>query len=313
MVFKVCAIRMYAAAACFIAMLLTAWIGAFARTVSTHDWRVFRALDGTTLVAVATQAARYQGYLLPVILSWAALLLLTPAGYTMAFRAAAVAAGILGYLHLAPPSFLITSKVTALSHWLAGFGGRSAISYLILSIAIAYVLLSSAVGVFSRLDDLHRNTRRAPHYGSPSPTSTPARLCAVPLILLVLLSVTWAVTVVRLAASTTGRPGTQISHALQGAMYQSKYLLVLVLISVAVSRITSGRTWLIVAVILTTLYSLAPAAFPFPSSLEISATRRLLIDIGTAWGVDALWASLFIFAPAAVFGMYLVVRLLRLP
>jgi hypothetical protein len=42
MVFKVCAIRMYAAAACFISMLLTAWLGAFARAVSAHDWRVFR-------------------------------------------------------------------------------------------------------------------------------------------------------------------------------------------------------------------------------------------------------------------------------
>ena len=248
----------------------------------------------------------------PVILSWALLLLLTPAGYTIAFRAAAVAAGILGYLHLAPPSFFITSRATALSHWLAGSDGRAAIPYLILAIALAYVLLSSAVAVFGRLGDLHRNARRAPRYGSPY-LGAARRLCAVPLILLILLSVTWAVTVVRLAASDTGGPGAEMSYARQGALYQSKYLLVLVVIAIAVARISYDRQWLIGAVILTALYSLAPGALPLASSLEISAGRGQLIDIGTAWGADSLWAALFIFVPAAVFGMYLVVRLLRVP
>ena len=134
----------------------------------------------------------------------------------------------------------------------------------------------------------------------------------MPLILLILLSVTWAVTVVRLAASDTGGPGAEMSYARQGALYQSKYLLVLVVIAIAVARISYDRQWLIGAVILTALYSLAPGALPLASSLEISAGRGQLIDIGTAWAA-ALWAALFIFVPAAVFGMYLVVRLLRVP
>ena len=132
------------------------------------------------------------------------------------------------------------------------------------------------------------------------------RLCAVPLILLVLLSVTWAVTVVRLAASGTG-----ISYGFQGAVYQSEYLLVLILIAIAVSWSANGAKWLIVAVILTTWYSLASAAPSFPSALEISAGRGELIHIGTVWGADSLWAALFIFIPAAVFGIYLVTALLR--
>jgi hypothetical protein len=66
-----------------------------------------------------------------------------------------------------------------------------------------------------------------------------------------------------------------------------------------------------VAVILTTCYSLAPDAFSFPSALEISAGRAELIHIGTVWGADSLWAALFIFIPAAVFGIYLVTALLR--
>lgn len=312
MVFKGVAIRLYSAAACFISMLLVAWVGAFARIVSANDWRVFRALDGRTLLTASAQAARYQGSLLPVLILWAVLLLLTPTGYTLAFRSAAMAAGILGFLHFSPPSFLITTRVTAVSHWLSTFSGHGAVPYLILAIAMAYVLLSSAVGAFGRLDDVHRKAHRVP-YGGPSSFDFTRRMCAVPLILLVLLSVTWAVTVVRLAASGASRPGAEISYGLQGGLYQSKYLLVLVILSIAVSRITIDRKWLIVAVILAALYSLAPGALPFPSTLEISAGKGQLIHIGTAWGPDSLWAALFIFIPAVVLGIYLVARLLRLP
>ena len=83
-----------------------------------------------------------------------------------------------------------------------------------------------------------------------------------------LLSVTWAVTVVRLAASISG---TGISYGCQGAVYQSEYLLVLILIAIAVSLLTGGGKWLIVAVALTTWYSLVPDPPSFPSALEISA------------------------------------------
>jgi hypothetical protein len=132
------------------------------------------------------------------------------------------------------------------------------------------------------------------------------KLCAIPLILLVLLSVSWAVTVVRLAASGTG-----ISPGYQGALYQSKYLLVLILISIAISWLTDGGRWLIVAVIFTTWYSLAPDVLSLPSALKISVGRGELIHIGTAWGTDSLWAALFIFIPSAVFGIYLITALLR--
>jgi len=304
-VVKVLAIRLYSAAACLVSMVLATWVGAFVRAVSAQDWHVFRTLDGTTLLAVSAQAARVQGALFPVLLAWAVLLLLTPIRYTLAFRAAVVAAGILGYLRLAPPSFVVTTRVTGVSHWLVRFGSRGAVLYLIVAIAVAYVLLSSAVAEFGRLDYLHRKARRAPYAGWHS-LDVVRRLCAAPLILLVLLSVTWAVTVVRLAASGTG-----ISYGFQGAVYQSEYLLVLILIAIAVSWFANGAKWLIVAVILTAWYSLAPDAPSFPSALEISVGRGELIHIGTVWGADSLWAALFIFIPVAVFGIYLVTALLR--
>ena len=164
-VVKVLAIRLYSAAACLVSMVLATWVGAFVRVVSAHDWHVFRTLNETTLLAASAQAARYQGVLFPVLLLWAVLLLLTPIRYTLAFRAAVVAAGILGYLRLAPPSFLVTTRVTAVSHWLVRFGSRGGMLYLIFAIAVAYMLLSSAVAEFGRLDYLHRKVRRAPYAG----------------------------------------------------------------------------------------------------------------------------------------------------
>ena len=105
-VVKVLAIRLYSAAACLVSMVLATWVGAFVRAVGAQDWHVFRTLDGTTLLAVSAQAARVQGALFPVLLAWAVLLLLTPIRYTLAFHAAVVAAGILGYLASPrPPSW----------------------------------------------------------------------------------------------------------------------------------------------------------------------------------------------------------------
>ena len=324
LVFKVLAIRAYSAFTCLLSMLLLAWAGAFVRIVSAGNWHIFKTLDDNTVQIISAQAARYQSYLLPVLLSWAVLLLLTPIGYTIAFRMAAVAAGVLGYLHLHPPSFLDTTKVTAISHWLASFS-PAAVVYLILAIPMAYLLLASAAAVFGRLGYLHRNARSVRYYGSISLGFT-RRLCAMLLTLLVLLSVTWATTVARLAASGPRFPGAAISYGLQGALHQSRCLLVLVFISAAASQIASGIKWLIFAVILTALYNLMPGVLTFPSStaplkvvltlpsfLEVPAARTQLIHIGTAWGADSLWAALFIFVPASVLGIYLVIRLLRWP
>ncbi|HEX5296304.1 MAG TPA: hypothetical protein VFW50_04890 [Streptosporangiaceae bacterium] len=304
-VVKILAIRLYSATACFISMLLAAWVGAFVRVVSAHDWHVFRTLNETTILAASAQAARYQGVLFPVLLLWAVLLLLTPIRYTLAFYSAVVAAGILGYLRLDPPSFLVTTWVTAISHWLVRFGGRGGILYLISAIGVACVLLSSAVAEFGRLDHLHRKARRASYAGRHS-RDVVRKLCAIPLILLALLSVTWAVTVVRLAASGSG-----ISPGYQGALHQSEYLLVLIAIAIAIPGLANGGKWLIVAVIFTTWYSLAPDVLSLLPALEISAGRGELIHIGTAWGADSLWAALFIFIPSAVFGIYLITALLR--
>ncbi|HET9081590.1 MAG TPA: hypothetical protein VFO01_13910 [Trebonia sp.] len=312
---KVVAIRLYSAAACFISMLLAAWVGAFARVVSAHDWHTFRTLDGATLITVSAKAGRYQGYLLPVLLAWAIILLLTPIGYTFAFRTAAVASGILGYLHLSPPAFWVTARVTAVSHWLARFdndGSRYSILFLISSIGVAYVLQQSAVRMFEHLDQLPTRPGREPH-GSSSPLGLLRKPFAMLLILLVLESVTWAATVIRLAAAGASTFGSGMSYGLQGGLYQSRYLLVLAIIAVILPRLDDAENWLAVAVALTALYGLAPDVLPFPSILGTAAARRELTRIGTAWGDGSLWAALFVFIPASMFGVYLVGKLLRSP
>jgi len=308
--FQVIAIRLYSAAACFISMLLVAWLGSFARAVSAHDWRVFRTLDGTTLLAASMQAARDQSYLLPVFLWWAALLLFTPRGYTVAFRAAVVAAGILGYVNLSPPAFLVTRRVTGISHWLIRFEGRASIPYLIISISVAYVLLSSAASTFRRLDHLRKKPGHVSR-GESDSLDLIREVCAIALALLVLLSVVWAATVVRLAVSHASSRGPGMSYGYQGGLYQSKYLLVLALIAVCLPMIYDIEKWLVAAVALTALYGLAPNALIFPSILEIPAGRGQLTHIGAAWGNNSLWAALIIYIPAAILGIHLAARLLR--
>lgn len=307
---KAIAIRLYSAASCFITMLLLAWVGAFARAVSAHDWHVFRTLSGTTMLAASTQADRYQSYLLPVFLCWAAFLLLTPRGYTVTFRAAAVAAGVLGYLKFVPPSFAVTRRTTGISHWLIRFDGRASILYLVAAIAVAYVLQSSAVSTFGRLDQLRKNTGYVP-YGESSSLYLIRKACATVLVFLVLLSVTWAATVIRLAAAGASTRGPGMSYGFQGGVYQSRYLLVLALIAVLLPHVYDAGKWLVAAAALTALYGLAPDALVFPSPLAISAGRGELTHLGAAWGNDALWAALYLFIPAAMFGIYLTGRLLR--
>ncbi len=309
---KVAAVRLYSAVACLISMLLTAWAGAFGRAISAHHWHAFRVLDGVTLLAASEQAANCQSHLLPVFLSWAALLLLTPARHSIAFRVAVAAAGILGFLRLSPPPFLVTTRVTTLSHWLARSGSLPAVPYLVLAITLAYILLTSATGTFGRLDYLHRNARRAPRYAVPSPGFT-RKLFAALLILLVLLSVTWAATVVRLVASGADLPGAGMSDGRQGGLAQSTYLLLLAPAAIAIARTADSWKWLIIAVILTAGYSLATGTLRFSWAPEVPVIRRHLAHLGAAWGGNSLWAALFVFTPVAVFGIYLAARLLRTP
>jgi hypothetical protein len=291
-------------------MVLAAWIGAFARAVSAHDWLTFRALDPTTLVTLSGQAGRYQGDLLPVLFAWAALLLLTPAGYTTAFRAAVLMAGTLGYLHLSPHSFFVTGRVTWISHWLIRSDGHYyGIAFVLLSIAAAYVLQSSAINVFGRLNNLRNKPGRQPRRRSSS--GDPARMLgATLLILVVLLSVIWAATVIRLSASGASTPTTETSYGARAGSYQAEYLFVLIFIAVCVSAFTRGRYSPIVAVVLTALYGLAPNILALPTALEITPVRAQFTRIGTAWGADSLWAALFIFIPVVILGIYFVRGLL---
>lgn len=313
--FKVIAIRLYSATACFLSMLLMAWIGSFIRAVSADDWNAFRASDGATLLAVSAQAASHQRYLVPILLWWAVLLLLTPTGYTLAFRAAAVAAGILGYLQLFPPPVVLSARVAGISHWLMRFDNhwnRYAIAVLIFSMVLAYVLQSSAVAIFRHLTYLSNKPGRVP-YGALRSPGFIQRLCVALLVLLVLLSAGWAAIIARLSASGVNGASSEESYGFQGGLLLGNYLLVLILIAVLISHATAGDKWLTGAAVVTVLYALVPHTPALPPYLETSVAREQLTRIGMAWGADALWAALFIFVPVAVLGIHLVARLLRSP
>jgi hypothetical protein len=316
-VLKVIAIRLASAIACFIAMLLAAWAGAFARAVSAYDWQVLRTLNSTTLLSASEQAGRYQGYLIPVLLVWALLLLFTPQGYTFAFRAATVAAGTLGYLHLSPPPSQLTNRLIALSNGVVTFDGhldRYAIPVLLASIAGAYVLQASAASIFERLGYL----RKAPGPGPQGQSARLAltldaagRLAGPALILLTLLAASWAATVIRLAAApaSPGIPGQ--SYGYQGGLYQGKFLIVLALMAICLSRTHDVDRWLPAVITLTVLYFLVPRTLSVPSFLEVPAGQGQLARIGAAWGANALWAALLVFTPAIGLGHYLTGRLPR--
>jgi len=288
-------IRVYAAAACLVSMLLATWTGAFARALATDRWHTFLTLDGTSLLSASRHAGTYQSGMLPVLLVWAALLIVTPAGFTIAFRAAVAAAAVLGYVRFSPPSFAVSSTVASVSGWLRRFDdycSRNVMLFLIGSIAVAYMFISNAAGVSSRLE---ARARRACVGGSAS------TVCAGLLALLVLLLAGWAATVIRL--------GGALPAAQQGSTYQAKYLLILVLIAVFVVQVSDSARWLMTAVLLTSAYALGPGAFVLPAVLRKSVGSGLFTHIGTAWGADALWAALFLYVPAIIFGIYLVARL----
>jgi hypothetical protein len=310
-ILRVCVVRAFSAAACLSSMLLAAWVGAFAQVITAHGWSGFRALDGKSLLLASAQASRYQGDLVPVLICWAALLLLTPTGYALAWRAAPVTAGVLGFLEFSPPSFPVTTWVGAMSRWLVRFDYHwraDGIAVFIASVAAAYVLQSYAPGVFLRLGRFRSRPGRRSLTGSGSGDLV-RRACATLLVLLVLLLVTWVATVVRLAASHPGTGGLEMSFGFQGGLYQSKYLLVLAFIAVCLAQAYSVEYWLIVAAALTACYGLAPHAVTFPSMLEFPVGRGELTRLGAAWGAGSLWAALFLYVPAVVLGIYLTARL----
>ena len=54
-----------------------------------------------------------------------------------------------------------------------------------------------------------------------------------------------------------------------------------------------------------------PTPWSFHRLWRFPPAEGELTHLGAAWGNDALWAALFLFIPAAMFGIYLAGRLLR--
>lgn len=309
--FRGLAIRIYSAVAGFISMVLVAWLGAFARVLSANHWRAFVHLDKDTLLIAAAQAERYEVRLLPVLVVWGVLLVITPTGYTAVFPAAACIAGILGFLHFSPPDFQVTARIATASQWLTRFDSRwsrDAIPFLISSIVVAYLLQASSASIFKSLRYSSSQSRFSSHFEISLRTRI-RNLVAVCLVLLVLLSVTWSATVIQLVAARNA----ELAYGFQGGLEQSRYLLVLTLTALCFARIYNVKRWLFIAVSCTALYSIEPKLLPFPSMLEVSAGRGGLAHLGEAWGSNSVWAALFIVIPAVIFGIYVVARLLRSP
>lgn len=311
-VVKVAAIRLYAAVACLVSMVLAAWIGAFVGVVSAHGWLVFRTLNERTLLGAGVEASWYQGRLFPVLLGWAALLLLTPPGYTVAFRAAAAAAGVLGYLHFAPPAFAISTRVAGLSHWLTGSGARSPVPYLLAAIAAVYLLQFSATDVFGRLYQLRRRPHRV-FFGVSTAHESLRRFGALLLVLLMLVSVIWAVTVIRLAAAGDRDPRSLTAYGAQGGLYLGRYFVLAITIAVLVWLYATSERWLAVAVAVMAWFALAPGVAAFATVPVAPEVGKNLTHIGMTWGADSLWVALFVIIPAVVLGIYVVARLIRSP
>ena len=170
------------------------------------------------------QAGRYEAGLVPVLALWAALLLLVPAGYAIAFRAAALAAAVLGALDFSPPSFRVTPWVAGFARGLAQLS-RSWNGVLLLVASLAargFPLYRGALGVFGRLGQFSAGRLRRP-----------GPVTRFVIALVVLLSATWTGTVVWLAASHAH--GGPTAYGSRGGLLQGDYLLALAVAAVLVA------------------------------------------------------------------------------
>jgi len=288
--------RAWAAACAFCAMTLIAWLGAFARALLRHGWDGFRTLSAAGLSDATAQAGRYEAGLVAVLAVWATLLLLVPAGYAIAFRAAAVAAAALGALNFAPPPFLVTS-------WVAGFAGGLArlsrswngIALLVASLAAFFLLYRGALGTFSRLGEF-----------SAGRTRQPALATRFVLALVVLLSAAWSGAVVWLAASHAH--GDVTSFGSRGGLVQGDYLLALAAAALLVADSGSARARLLAVTPLAALLGCFAHDLPVPHDLVSSAALTDLERAGAWWGGGSLWAALFVGFPLCLLGVYLVAR-----
>jgi len=309
--------RAWAAACVFGSMVLLAWIAAFARAAFEHGWTGFRTLGGDSLSSASMQAARYEGDLVPVLAVWAALLLFTPSGFTIAFRGAAVAAAALGALDFAAPRFVITPWFAGFARGLTQFSRSwNGVLLLIGSVVVAYLLLHGAVSVFGRLDRFSdRRTRRPARAGRPRAwrRARPARLaiygglaCRFAVALVVLLLACWGGAVVWLAASHAH--GDATSYGLRGALLAASYLPILVVVAVGVTSSADAHRWLLAAVPLAALLGTTGNVWRVPRDLSFSLGHGELERIAALWGGGSLAAALLVGFPACLVGVYAVAR-----
>jgi hypothetical protein len=195
---RVLVMRAMASAWCFVVMLIIVWLAALARVIAGRG--SFSTLHNTQV----DTAARVQTDLLPVLVVWAVLLLVTPSACGVAFLVADLLAGIAGYLHLSPPPFLVTSWVSRGAHALfvaetqSGEVYEAAITTLV---AAALVIAWIVWRMFRRLDSRRDRVAVRARTGFPL-----RRLTAAVLMALVLLLIVWGGNVVRVAASGAGSP-----------------------------------------------------------------------------------------------------------
>jgi hypothetical protein len=296
---RVVLIRTWAAACAFGSMVLLAWIAAFARGLFGHGWHGFRALDAAGLSSASMQAGRYAGDLVPVLVVWAALLLLAPAGSTLAFDGTAVAAGVLGALDFSPPSFLVTPKVAGFAGEVVRFShGWNWILLLVTALLGASLLHHGAVRAFGLLDEF-----------SARQTRYPARAARFVLALVVLVSAAWSGAVVWLAASHAH--GDAASYGFSGTLVLSNYLLALTVVAVLVPRGSPAQGWLVTVTLLAALLGTVPGNSYLAHHLAVPIGRGELERIHPTWG-GSLWAALFIGFPVCLLGAYLMARVRRL-
>jgi hypothetical protein len=289
-------------------MVLITWIAAFARQILEHGWSGFRMLGGAALSRASMQAAGYERELVPVLAVWAAFLLLAPAGYTIAFRSAAVAAGVLGALDFSPPSFVVTPKVAGFARELVEYTRSwNGIWLLLLSASVAYLLYRAGLSASERLGQLSARQARRPTLASPTQIYASQVCCAV-LALVVLQAAAWSGTVVWLAARHA--PGDVMSYGMRGALVQSDYLLAtaVVAVLVACSQVARGVLLLAATALAASLGAVSNVS-PMPRDLALSVGGGELARIAATWGSGSLWAALFVGFPACLLGIYLVARI----
>jgi hypothetical protein len=313
------ATRVVASAECFVSMLLIAWVGALAGAICALGWKAVESVDEASIMAASPLADRVAADLLPVLLPWAALLLVAPAAYRGAVPAAAALAAIVGYLHLVPPAFLspywVSRAATALSAataaaFRAAHHSKNPVGIEIAwgAIMLALLLQFAALRRFRRLQDLGNGGAGRSGNGPLSRRLT-RKLAALPLIALALLLSIWAGTVVRLTASHSVAPGSIVAYGEQGGAEQANYLLIVIIIAIVLSQLGNARIIAPVA-LLTLIFILAPSAQEHVSRLRIPLWREALVNLGGQWGTEALWIALFASAPTALLAIYLSGRLL---